>query len=133
MAACRRVSGVVAIETTNAVQAGLRVQVLAFERRRGAFVVGEALTDDEGAFSIDLGGLSPDLAVAALGVRVLDGLLELTAHGDVRWPASSDATGLSICVAWPEACDPPVPEPPGQMGTGIHGRVVHADGTASPA
>jgi hypothetical protein len=45
------VSGVVAIETTNAVQAGLRVQVLAFERRRGAFVVGETLTDEDGAFS----------------------------------------------------------------------------------
>ncbi len=95
-------------------------------------LLGETRTDEEGAFSFDLGRLSAaDPGAAFLQVRVYQDGERLKAHGDVRWRRSVDPGPLVICVEPPSACAVPaetIPqEIPGQDN--VWGRVLHLDGS----
>ncbi len=132
MAICRCVSGIVVEEGSATPQGGLRVRLVTV-KGRGSVALAEATTDKAGRFSIDISGLSADDTSGVYELKVFDGVVELEAHGDVRWSVATEATDLVVCVTWPEACAVPeeTPPPGGNIDTAnVHGVVRHADGTA---
>ena len=132
MPICRCVSGIVVEEGAATPQAGLRVRLVT-EKGRGSVALAEATTDKGGRFSIEVSGLSADDTSGVYELKVFDGVVELEAHGDVRWSVATEAKNLVVCVTWPETCAVPDETPPPGVNIdtdNVHGLVRHADGTA---
>ncbi len=132
MAICRCISGTVVEEGTANPLGALRVRLVT-SRGRGSVALAEATTDKAGRFSIDVSRLSAEDTSGVYELKVFDGVVELEAHGDVRWSVATEAKDLVVCVTWPEACAVPEETPPPGVNidtANVHGVVRHADGTA---
>jgi len=131
MAICRCVSGIVVEEGSAIPQAGLRVRLVT-GTGRGSIALAEATTGKSGRFSIDVSGLSASDTSGVYELKVFDGVVELEAHGDVRWSVATEAKDLVVCVTWPETCAVPDELPPAGVNidtNNVHGVVRHVDGT----
>src|SRR5690606_30845556 len=131
---CQAVIGVVVNADTEVGQPGLRVLLSAVSSGDGTQVeIGEAVTGERGAFSIDLRRFGERISsriasTSTLELRVFDGITELVAHGDTSVSPDVDAHNLVVCVAWPESCAAPADEPPPTLSTsGVYGVVRHQD------
>ncbi|HHH27033.1 MAG TPA: hypothetical protein ENK57_01615, partial [Polyangiaceae bacterium] len=130
---CSVVRGAVVVEGTTPAEPVADVIVRLGTIRGTRFsLLGETRTDENGAFSFDLGRLSAvDPGAAFLQVRVYQGDERLKAHGDVRWRRTVEPGPLVVCVE-PASTGAAVPETipqeiPGQNN--VWGRVLHLDGT----